>query len=102
MFSTKGEVLIYLCVSKNRYESITSLRKQLEILHLQFIAITTHGIIESLKINPSFDVVNEFNDYYHIIDNQVSRMVKDPFTFLNQFIPLRFHPRTREQIHECV
>ena len=29
-------------------------------------------------------------------------MGRDPFTFLNQFAPLRFHPRTREQIMEYV
>jgi len=55
-----------------------------------------------LKINPSFDVVNEFSDFYHILDGQVNKMVKDPFTFLNMFLPLRFHPRTRELIHQCV
>lgn len=33
-FLTKGEVLIYLAISKDPRESITSLRKQLEVLHL--------------------------------------------------------------------
>lgn len=82
-FMIRGEVLIYVALSKDPYESLTSLRKQLEILHLQFIALTTNGIINTLKMNPSFDVVNEFGDFYHIIDSQVSKMVKDPFTFLN-------------------
>jgi len=40
-FLTKGDVLIYIAVSKNRFESLTSLRKQLEVLHTQFISITT-------------------------------------------------------------
>jgi hypothetical protein len=47
-------------------------------------------------------VVNEFSDFYHILDGQVKKMVKDPFTFLNQFLPLRFHPRTREMISNIV
>ena len=68
-FLTKGEVLIYFVISKDRYESQTSLRKQLEILHLQFIGLTTGGIINSLKLNPSFDVVNEYSDFYHILDS---------------------------------
>lgn len=95
-FMTKGQVLIYFCITRNKKESQTSLRKQLEILHLQFIAITTSSIIANLNFNPSYDVVNEFGDYYHILDRQVSRMVKDPFTFLNHYMPLRIHPRTRE------
>jgi len=44
-FLTKGEVLIYIALSKNRHESLTSLRKQLEVLHTQFISITTQSII---------------------------------------------------------
>lgn len=29
-------------------------------------------------------------------------MGRDPFTFLNHYAPLRFHPRTREQIMQYV
>jgi hypothetical protein len=29
-------------------------------------------------------------------------MVKDPFTFLNHYAPLRFHPKTRDQIMQYV
>jgi hypothetical protein len=46
--------------------------------------------------------VNEFCDYYHFLDNQVTNMGRDPFTFLNHYVPLRFHPRTREQIMQYV
>lgn len=67
-FLTKGEVLIYIAISKNKYESLTSLRKQLEVFHTQFIGITTQSLIQGLKVNPSFDVVNEFSDFYHILD----------------------------------
>ncbi len=95
-FLTKGEVLIYICISKDKRESLTSMRKQLEILHLQFVSITTSKAIDHLKQNPSYDLVNEFSDYYHFIDNQVSNLIRDPFTFLNHFLPLRFHPRTRD------
>jgi hypothetical protein len=101
-FLTKGEVLIYLVLSKDKKESVTSLNKQLEILHLAFISITTSQILEHLRQNPSYDVVNEFCDYYHFLDNQVTNMVRDPFTFLNHYAPLRFHPRTREQIMQYV
>jgi hypothetical protein len=53
-------------------------------------------------MNPSFDVVNEYSDFYHILDSQVAKMVKDPFTWTNLFLPLRFHPRTRDNIREIV
>jgi hypothetical protein len=101
-FLTKGDVLIYLVLSRDPKESVTSLNKQLEILHLAYISLTTNQIIEHLKQNPSYDVVNEFCDYYHFLDNQVSNMGRDPFTFLNHYAPLRFHPRTREQIMQYV
>ena len=71
-FLTKGEVLIYFAISKDKYESLTALRKQLEILHLQYIALTTSHVINSLKMNPSYDLVNEFSDYYHILNNQAN------------------------------
>ncbi len=29
-------------------------------------------------------------------------MNKDPFSFLNQYLPLRVHPKTREHIHNFV
>lgn len=81
---------------------MTSMRKQLEVLHLQFISITTDQVIENLKLHPSYDVVNDFSDYYHFLDNQVINMSKDPFSFLNQYLPLRVHPKTREYIHNQV
>jgi hypothetical protein len=48
-FLTKGDVLIYLALSKDPKESVTSLNKQLEILHLAFISLTTSQIVEHLK-----------------------------------------------------
>jgi hypothetical protein len=68
-FLTKSDVLIYLVLSKDPKESVTSLNKQLEILHLAFISLTTSQILDNLKQNPSYDVVNEFCDYYHFLDN---------------------------------
>ena len=29
-------------------------------------------------------------------------MIRDPFTFLNHYMPLRFHPKTRDQIMQYV
>jgi hypothetical protein len=59
-FLHKGGALIYMGLSKERTESFSYLKKQLEILHLQMIANTTQQIIKTLKYNPSYDVVNEF------------------------------------------
>lgn len=73
-FLTKGDVLIYLAISKDPRESIPCLRKQLEVLHLQFISITTSQVIENLRMHPSYDVVNDFSDYYHLLDNQIVQM----------------------------
>jgi hypothetical protein len=62
--------------------------------------MTTSKVLDHLRQNPSYDLVNEFSDYYHFMDNQVGNMIRDPFTFLNNFLPLRFHPKTREQINQ--
>ena len=94
----KGSSLIYFGMSKNPYESTNFLRRQLEILHLQIISITTNQIIKTLKYNPSFDVVTDIYYHVHLINAQVESMQTDPFTFTNFFIPLRMHPDTRDMI----
>jgi DNA-binding MurR/RpiR family transcriptional regulator len=48
-FITKGDVLIYLALSRDKRESITSLKKQLEVLHLQFVSLTTSLVLEHLR-----------------------------------------------------
>jgi hypothetical protein len=59
VFVTKGNCLIYIALSRMPNESASFLRKQLEILHLQLISISTKQVITMLNNNPSFDLMQE-------------------------------------------
>ena len=48
-FVIKGGCLIYICVSKNTYESVSFLKKQLEMLHTVLVSIATKNFVEMLK-----------------------------------------------------
>lgn len=59
VFLTKGNCLIYIALSRQRGESISFLKKQLEMIHLQLISISTKQVIRMLNDNPSFDLMQE-------------------------------------------
>ena len=60
--------------------------------------MTTQNLISTLKTNPSYDVVNDIYSSTPLIRAICNSTDKDPGTFLNQFLPLRMHPNTRESI----
>ena len=51
-----------------------------------------------MRLNPSYDVVNDILASSNLIKNQCDYSCIDPSTFLNSFLPLRMHPKTREAI----
>lgn len=51
--------------------------------------------MKTLEFNPSYDVPQDIFDKIHLLDHQCIDSKKDPFTFLNQFLPLRMHTDTR-------
>jgi hypothetical protein len=97
-FLHKGGSLIYIGISNAKDESVSFLKKQLEFIHCQLISLTTQNLIHTLKSNPSYDVVNDIYEQTHLLKTICNSADKDPGTFLNQFLPLRMHPNTRESI----
>jgi hypothetical protein len=89
-------------VSKDGGESQSFLRRQLEVLHLQLISITTQTLIKTLQFNASFDVITDIAGDIDLLHNQVDCMPRDPFTFTNFFIPLRMHVETKEKLANVV
>lgn len=82
-FMHKGDCLIYIALSKNENESVTFLKRQLEMLHSQIISLTTKNLIKTLQYNPSYDVINDIFDHHQQINNFINNMPGDPSTFLN-------------------
>jgi len=65
----KGESLIYFGFTRSASESNSFLRRQLEVLHMQVISITTISLINTLKFNPSFDVVTDIYEHAALLHN---------------------------------
>ncbi|CDW87641.1 UNKNOWN [Stylonychia lemnae] len=101
-FLHKGQSLIYIALSRDQFESVSFMKKQLEVLHTQFISLQTSNLIKTLNINQSYDVANELYQHQFQIKHLCDKMYKDPYTFLNQFLPLRLHPKTRELVDETL
>jgi hypothetical protein len=97
-FLHKGNSLIYIALSKVKDESVSFMRKQLEMLHCQLISIATQSVIKAIKKNPSFDVVNDIYHSTGLLKTMCHTADKDPATFLNAFLPLRMHIKTKEAI----
>ena len=51
--------LIYIAMSKHRNETISHLRKQIKMLHTMMVAAGTKNLIENLKTNPNYDILND-------------------------------------------
>lgn len=55
-----------------------------------------------MKKNPSFDVVNDIFHSTNLLKEICCTMDKDPATFLNSFLPLRMHPKTKDAIEQTI
>ena len=89
VFVSKASCLIYIGLTRNRSESVSFVKKQLEMLHLQLISITSRQVIEMLKMNPSFDLMGEMYTGLPLVRRMASGASKSMATFLNMFQPLR-------------
>ena len=90
--------MIYIALSRVKAESVSFLKKQLEMLHLQIISITSRQVIEMLKMNPSFDLMGEMYTGLPLVRRMAAGANKSMATFLNMFQPLTM----TKQVHESV
>ena len=84
-FMTKGGCLIYIAMTRSKNETVSFLKKQLEMLHLQLISITSRQIIVMLRQNPSFDLMGEMITGLPLLKRMASGSSKNPATFLNMY-----------------
>ena len=87
-FVTKGNCLIYIGLSRCKHESVSFVKKQLEMLHLQLISITSRQVIEMLRMNPSFDLMGEMYTGLPLVRRMAAGANKSLATFLNMYQPL--------------
>lgn len=88
-FLTKGNCLIYIALSRQPSESVSFLRKQLEMLHLQVISISTKQVMKMLIENPSFDLMQEMWNGLPLLRRMSFAVNKSMATVLGMFQPLR-------------
>ena len=77
--------MIYIGLSRNKNESVSFVKKQLEMLHLQLISITSRQVMEMLKMNPSFDLMGEMYNGLPLVRRMAAGANKSMATFLNMF-----------------
>ena len=90
--------MIYIGLSRNKSESISFMKKQLEMLHLQLISITSRQVIEMLKMNPSFDLMGEMYTGLPLVRRMAAVTNKTMSTFLNMFQPLKMTKQVQDSI----
>ena len=101
-FITKGACMIYIGLSRNKYESVSFVKKQLEMLHLQLISITSRQVIEMLRMNPSFDLMGEMYTGLPLVRRMASGANKSLATFLNMFQPLKMTKQVADSVEFVV
>ena len=74
------------------------MKKQLEMLHLQLISITSRQVIEMLKMNPSFDLMGEMYTGLPLVRRMAAVTNKTMSTFLNMFQPLKMTKQVQDSI----
>jgi len=101
--SSEG-ALIYIALSKSKKESLSHLRKQLNMIHSMIISAGTGHIISSLKSNPNFDILNNpaIRDELPTITQLCDYLWQDPATLLNLYLPLRLHPMSRNAVNNVI
>ena len=101
--STEG-ALIYIAISKSKKESLSHLRKQLNMIHSMIISAGTGHIISSLKSNPNFDILNNpaIREQIPLISKVCDYIWQDPATILNLYLPLRLHPMSRNAVNNVI
>ena len=75
--------LIYIAITKNKKESVSHLRKQLQFLHCLVKSQGTNNIPSTLA---------NYTDY----------VWRDPAAVLNLYLPMRLHPMTRGAVNNII
>ena len=89
-------------MTRCKNESVSFLKKQLEMLHLQLISITSRQIIVMLRQNPSFDLMGEMITGLPLLKRMATGASKNPASFLNMYQPLRMSKTTAENVEYVV
>ena len=90
--------MIYIGMSRVKNESVSFVKKQLEMLHLQLISITSRQVIEMLKINPSFDLMGEMYNGLPLVRRMAAGTNKSATTFLNMYQPLKMTKQVEDSV----
>ena len=102
VFLTKGNCLIYIALSRQKNESVSFLRSQLEMLHLQVISISTKQVIKMLNDNPSFDLMQEMWNGLPLLKRMSRGVNKSIGSVLQMYQPLRMDKATADHIEFAV
>ena len=97
--------LIYIAVSKVKNESVSYLRRQLQILHTLMVSAGTSSMIKCLRSNPNFDVQNSGSVHASLpyIQNYCQDNIWRSLSVItNLYLPLRLHPMTRGTINNII
>jgi hypothetical protein len=97
-FLTKANCLIYMALSRQKNESVSFLKKQLEMMHLQLVSISTRQVMTMLIQNPSFDLMGEMWNGLPLLRRMTYGVNKNVATFLNMYQPLRMDKTTSEHV----
>lgn len=101
-FMNKGASLIYIGLSRQKNESVSFLRKQLEMIHLQLMAVTSRRVIEMLRLNPSFDLMAEMLNGLPLVRRMSQVAGKSCATFLNMFQPLKRSEHVQDKLESVM
>lgn len=62
-FVCKGGCILYVMTSKVKNESVSFMKKQLELLHTQLVSIATKNFLQHMKENSCYDIMEDQTIY---------------------------------------
>jgi len=70
---------------RQRKESSTFIRRQLEFLHLQFVSLVTGNVNQQLEKKPNLDIKTSITGLERTMDMMCDMSQKSPSVFLQAF-----------------
>ena len=67
VFVCKGGCMLYVMTSKVKKESVSFMKKQLELLHTQLVSIATKNFIQHMKENSCYDIMEDQTIYRQLL-----------------------------------
>ena len=83
-------------------ETSTYIMRQLEYLHMQFIALMTSSVINLLHMRPNLDIKSNIIGLEKTLDMMCEVTQKSPSCFLQAFQPLRLPLSARQVFNDAV